>query len=366
MRQGQTDTPPVRSVAVIGAAGACGRQVVTQSLDRSLLDPDSRLQLIGHRGGASANEMHGLRADLRDAFADDAPVIELIDDPDAIDADLVVMIAGATVPTDLTANVDRALLAERNRRLFETYADALAARAGGEPLVIVQSNPVELGVAVFSERLERHRVVGAGAWSDTMRFRREIADSFGVRRTAVRAAMIGQHGDHLVPVWSRVQVDGVDEAELAAWVAGQRRGRSLAQLPAEIVAQRGRLLALVGSGDVGGAFAAVEELAADLRAALKPFLVHYTAGHTTEIVTAHAVVDLIALAMAGDDIQRPLQVRLDGEIDGISGVIGLPVLFGPAGWQWATPPQIEHDEMDALLASMDSIAAANAFARGGR
>jgi malate dehydrogenase len=241
--QRRTDTPTVRNVAVIGAAGACGRQVVTQSLDRSLLDPDSRLQLIGHRGGSSANEMHGLRSDLRDAFADDAPVIELIDDPDAIDADLVVMIAGATVPTDPTANVDRALLAERNRRLFETYADALATRAGGQPLVIVQSNPVELGVAVFSEQLERHRVVGAGAWSDTMRFRREIADSFGVRRTAVRAAMIGQHGDHLVPVWSRVQVDGVDKAELAAWVAGQRRGRSLADLPAEIVAQRGRLLA---------------------------------------------------------------------------------------------------------------------------
>ncbi len=345
---------------MIGAAGACGRQVVTQLLNRGILDPDSRLQLVGHRGGASANEMHGLRSDLRDAFADDAPAIQLVDEPDAIDADLVVMIAGATVPTDPGANVDRALLAESNRRLFEAYADALAARRGRQPLVIVQSNPVELGVAVFSSRLDRHLVVGAGAWSDTLRFRREIADSWGVRRTAVRAAMIGQHGDHVVPVWSRVQVDAVGREELAAWVADQRRGRSLAELPAEIVSQRGRLLELVGAGDVAGAFAAVERLPADLRAALKPFLVHYTAGHTTEIVTAHAVVDLIALAMAGDDTQRPLQIRLEGEVDGVSGVIGLPVLFGPAGWQWVTPPQIERDEMDALLACLDSISAANA------
>ena len=62
MRQGPADPPTVRSVAVIGAAGACGRQVATQLLNRSLLDPDSRLQLIGHRGGSSANEMHGLRS----------------------------------------------------------------------------------------------------------------------------------------------------------------------------------------------------------------------------------------------------------------------------------------------------------------
>jgi len=351
--------PEVRSVAVIGAAGACGRQLVAQLLNRSVIDPDGRLQLVGRRGGASANELHGLRVDLRDAFADDAPAIELVDDPAAVDADLVVMIAGTTIPTDPTANVDRALLAATNRAMFEQYADALAARPGRPPLVIVQSNPVELGVATFTDRLERHLVVGAGAWSDTMRFRREIADDLGIRRTAVRAAMIGQHGDHAVPVWSRITVDGVDPATLDAWRAAQRRGRHLADLPAELTAQRARLLALVAAGDVAGAFAAVAELPADLRALAKPFLVHFTAGHTTEIVTAHSVVDLVEAAIAGDDVQRPLQVRLDGEVDGLHGVLGVPVRFGPAGWQWVTPPDIDADEEAALWASAAAIAAAN-------
>ncbi len=351
-------------MAVIGAAGACGRQAVAQLLDRSLVDPDGRLQLVGHRGGSSANELHGLRADLRDAFADDAPAIELVDTPDAVDADLVVMIAGATVSTDPTANVDRAALAATNRAMFEEYADAFAARSGPAPLVIVQSNPVELGVAVFAERLDRHRVVGAGAWSDTLRFRREIADGLGVRRNAVHAAMIGQHGDHLVPVWSRVRVDGVDDAVLQAWLAGQRQGRTVSGLPAEIVAERTRLLAMVAAGDVAGAFAAAAGLPADLRAAVKPFLVHYTAGHTTEIVTAHSVVDLIAVAMRGDDVLRPLQVRLDGEVEGLSGVLGVPVLFGPAGWQWHSPPAIEDDERQAMLTSAAAIAAVTGIGPG--
>lgn len=345
----------IRNVAVVGAAGACGRQVVIQLLNRSLMASDARLQLVSRKGGSSADMMHGLRADLRDAFADDAPTIELIDEPSAIDADLVVMMAGAT----LSSGANRTELAAKNRQMFQSYADALAERSGTPPLVIVQSNPVELGVSVFSSRLERHRVVGAGAWSDSLRFRREIADALGVRRTAVQAGMIGQHGDHLVPIWSRVRVSGVDQARLDTWIAAQREARVLADLPEEIVRHRTTLLEMVSAGNIGGAFVAVESLPADLRAIIKPFLIHFTAGHTTEITTAHSVVDLIALAMEGDDIQRPLQVRLENEITGVEGVIGLPVLFGPTGWHFKSPPEIAEDELEALHICLDAIAQAN-------
>jgi len=349
-----------RSVAVVGAAGACGRQLVAQLLNRRSISPDAHLQLVGHRGGASEHELWGLCSDLSDAFADDAPTIELVHDASDVNADIVVMIAGATISTDPTANVDRALLATTNRRLFEEYAEALATRPGGPPLVIVQSNPVELGVAVMCSRLPRHRVVGAGAWSDTMRFRREIAEAFGVRRAAVRGAMIGQHGDHLVPVWSSVRVDGVADDAVHEWIAQQRAGRVLADLSAELVAHRGELMGLVKAGDLQAAFSRVGELPADLRAALKPFLVHYTAGHTTEIVTAHSVVDLVELAFAGDHVLRPLQVMLDGETEDARGVLGIPVTFGPHGWNWVTPPVIADDELAALHAAIDAIAAANA------
>ena len=351
----RSEEPEIRDIAVIGAAGACGRQVVIQLLNRSLMAADTRLQLVSRKGGSSADMMHGLRADLRDAFADDAPTIELVDEPSAVDADLVVMMAGAT----LSSGANRAELAAKNRQMFQSYADALAEQGGTPPLVIVQSNPVELGVSVFSRRLERHRVVGAGAWSDTLRFRREIADALGVRRTEVQAGMIGQHGDHLVPIWSRVRVSGTDQTRVDQWIAAQRAGRALADLPEEIVRHRTRLLEMVSSGNIGGAFVAVESLPADLRAIIKPFLIHFTAGHTTEITTAHSVVDLIALAMEGDDIQRPLQVRLENEIAGVEGVIGLPVLFGPAGWHFKSPPEIAQDELDALHICLDAIAQAN-------
>lgn len=348
------------SVAIIGAAGSCGRQLAVAILERRMLDPGARLQLVGHRGGASEHQLHGLRADLRDAFADHAPTIELVYEAADLDADIVVMLAGATIPTDAHAHADRLALARTNLSVFTTYADAIATRPGPPPpLVLVQSNPVELGVAVFARALGRHRVVGVGAHSDTMRFRRELADSHGVDRSAISAFVLGQHGDYFVPAWSGVQIEGFDDASTAAAIAAHRNGRNLTDLPDEIVAHRGALLGLVADSEVHEAFARVAELPPDLRAALKPFLVHFTAGHTTEIVTAHAVAEVLAVALEDRTAVLSLQVELDGEFDHLQGVVAVPVHFGRQGWREVAVPELAEDELALLRRAVEQISIAN-------
>lgn len=137
-------------LAIIDAAGHCGR----------VLAPTARLQRVGHRGGDSENALRGLRADLEDAFVEDAPTIDLALESGLVTAGIVVMLAGATVPTDPDKPFDRAPLARENYHLFRDYADARSRRAGAPPIVIVQSNPVELGVRIFAARLERQRARG--------------------------------------------------------------------------------------------------------------------------------------------------------------------------------------------------------------
>lgn len=349
-----------KNVAIVGAAGSCGRQLAVQLLDRKILSPDARLQLVAHHGGVSEFETHGLRADLRDAFADTAPTIELIDQPEQLNTDILVMLAGSTVPTDPTQNVDRVALARTNLRIFTAFANELARRNETPPLVIVQSNPVELGVEVFSRAIDRHLVVGAGAYSDTIRFRREIADSLGVRRSDVTAVMLGQHGDNLIPAWSQVSVNGISPDELAAWISMQRDGRSLDRLAEEIVAYRSELLSYVANRDIHGAFARVAELPPEIRAAVKPFLVHTTAGHTTEIVTAHSVADIIDTVVNGESTVLPLQVMLDNEYLDLSGVGGVPVRISSQGWTEVVDLSIANDEVDALRRAFDAVAAISA------
>ena len=347
------------SVAIIGGAGACGRQLAAQLLDRAMLAPTARLQLVVHRDGLSAHEAHGLRADLRDAFADDAPTIELIDRPGDVVADIVVMLAGATLPSDPNAAIDRAGLAVGNFTVFREYATALAARPGPAPWVVVQSNPVELGVAVFAEALGPERVIGAGAHSDTLRLRREIADALGRRRPQVHGFVVGQHGDHFVPAWSTVAVDGVGPDALAAWVAGERRGRTLAGLPEEIRTTRDALIDRIARGGIDEAFGVLAGCPADLRAAVKPFLVHYTAGRTTEMVTAHAVADLIRILAAGAREIVSVQVALAGTPHGVVGTAAVPVTLAPAGW---TPAAVTlaDDEQAALAAAAAAAGALRA------
>lgn len=348
-----------RNIAIVGATGACGRQLAVQLLDENVMDPSSRLQLVGHRGGRSESEGHGLRADLRDAFADDAPTIELVDDPRDVDADILVMLAGSTIPTDPLANVDRIAIARTNMSLFQTYADEMGQRGPDAPTVIVQSNPVELGVDIFARSIGRHRVLGAGAYSDSLRFRREIADSFGVRRSHVTGYMLGQHGDHLVPIWSSVTIDGLDADLVAQRIAELRATSSLLELPAQIVRNRGELLEYVARGDIHGAFERAMELPPTIRAAVKPFLVHTTAGHTTEIVTAHAVAQVIDHLLADDEAIVPAQVVLDGEL-GLHGVGGIPVRLGARGWTEAVDPGFDDEELTALRAALAAIEQVNA------
>ena len=67
-------------LAVIGATGHCGRQLVVQLLDRGLIPSSGTLQLVGHHGDVSEMSLHALRADLTDAFCDNSPTIEVIID----------------------------------------------------------------------------------------------------------------------------------------------------------------------------------------------------------------------------------------------------------------------------------------------
>lgn len=341
-------------IAIIGATGSCGRQVAAQLLDRRILTPSAVVHLVGHQGGAHERELWGLRADLRDAFADAAPRIELGTDVAATGAQVIVMIAGATVTTE---TADRAALAEANYRIFTETAEAVG-RMSGEVAVVVQSNPVELAVRIFAKHIPRHRLLAAAAWSDSLRFRRELGADLGVRRPMVHAEMLGQHGDHLVPIWSRIRARGVGEQQLADVIGQARDGRVLAELPDEIRHARSRTLTQIREGDIAGAYDFIGRQPADIRAAVKPFFTHFTAGRTTELATAHAVVDVVEFMAQGLRAAIPAQVMLEGEWNGIGGPLAVPVLIDPRGWSQVVEEPLADDEATALHAAAEAIARA--------
>jgi len=338
-------------VAVLGATGDVGRQVCTQLIERQVLPVTSRLQLVGRADGSSARAAYGLRADLIDAYDERMPLIDVALDPADVVADIVIAAAGRTIPAD--GSLGRDQLAAANVETFRSYADALARYGSGHEVVVVVTNPVELGVAVFAERLGRHRVIGMGAWLDTLRFRREIALTLGVRRQQVAGFAVGQHGDDVVPLWSTVRIHGLDADERAAKLQAVRGPRTLATFPAELAAAKSDLLDVAGT-DMHQAFRLVDELAPDLRAALRPWLIHGS-GAKTAVGTAGATVELVDTLTDGRDILVAGQVSLDREVHDLVGVVGVPVVIGPAGWRQVILDDLPPDEQQRFLEAADAI-----------
>jgi malate dehydrogenase len=176
----------------------------------------------------------------------------------------------------------------------------------------------------------------------------------------VQAEMWGQHGDHLVPIWSQIRVRGIDPDRLSEAVAGFRAGRSLADLPHEIQEAKGRMLALVREGRIAEARQAVQSLPPDLRAAVTPFFTHFTAGRTTEMATAHSVVDILAALARGQRQVVPAQVDVGADWPGLSGVLGVPVTLDPTGWSRVVRTDVAADEWQALHGAVAAVSSGSA------
>jgi L-lactate dehydrogenase len=81
---------------------------------------------------------------------------------------------------------------------------------------VVVSNPVDILTHLAVERsgLDWRRVIGLGTQLDTARLNSHLARRLNLPATQVRALILGEHGDSMVPIWSSATVAGLP---LAQW-----------------------------------------------------------------------------------------------------------------------------------------------------
>lgn len=109
-------------------------------------------------------------------------------------------------------------LINRNVSLFNQILDSIKnAGLRKDALVFVVSNPVDILTQLAYQRLGLpwQQVFGLGTMLDTSRFCSFIAQEFKLAPTQVRAMVLGEHGDSMVPIWSSASVNGLPLAGLA-------------------------------------------------------------------------------------------------------------------------------------------------------
>jgi L-lactate dehydrogenase len=124
------------------------------------------------------------------------------------DADLVCITAGLRRKPDES----RLDLINRNVTLFKQILDSLkSANLKKDAIVFVVSNPVDVltRLAIDYLKWDPTRTIGLGTQLDTARFRSLIGAELGLPPAQVKALILGEHGDSMVPIWSSATVAGL-------------------------------------------------------------------------------------------------------------------------------------------------------------
>ena len=189
----------MRKITVVGV-GSLGSCIAYELASRKLAD---KLVLIDiYRDLAEGNA-----EDISQAMAFRSNIDVCAGDySDAEGSDVIVVTAGKPRTPEMKSRME---LLRVNFEIIKSVASKLR-EIGGEPIIVTLTNPVDVMNYVMWRLtgFDRRRVIGSAGMLDSARFRRAISRRLGVPVLDVEAYVIGEHGEHQVPVFSRVKVKG--------------------------------------------------------------------------------------------------------------------------------------------------------------
>ncbi|MBA2528435.1 MAG: malate dehydrogenase [Euzebyales bacterium] len=157
----------------------------------------------------------------------ETPVVGTNGYGETADSDIVVVTAGKPRKPGMS----RMDLLTDNAAIVGAVATEVAASSPAAVVVVV-SNPLDEMTALFQRvsGFPHERVVGQAGMLDTARLQDKVAAKLGVSPLAVEAMTLGSHGDTMVPVPSKVTVEGkplselLSESEISELVQATRDG----------------------------------------------------------------------------------------------------------------------------------------------
>jgi malate dehydrogenase len=121
-------------------------------------------------------------------------------------SDMVIIAAGVSRKPGMS----RSELLERNTTIVSALMGEVVRYAPSCKIMMV-TNPVDVMtyLACLKSGFERNRVFGMGGILDTLRYRSYVALELGVSREDIRALVIGEHGDHMIPLVDYTTIAGI-------------------------------------------------------------------------------------------------------------------------------------------------------------
>lgn len=298
-------------IAIVGAGGGVGSSVAFNLLMQEA--PYDVAMVDGRSGMAQSHEM-----DLQQVVAAGATgTVRIVPLDDVPRADIVVV--SAAVP--LTVNRSRMAYLRQNAAVVEQVTEGLRAHGAWPGVVIVVTNPVDPMLVRLHGLggLDRHRLLGYTA-NDSARLRTAVGQLLEVAPAEVDAWVLGEHGDHCVPLTGRVRVGGA---------------------PVSLDAEQRR----AAEDFVRGWYRRHVALDSD---------------RSSTWATGLGVARMVDALVLGGGEPWPVAMVLEGEYGIHGAALTVPADLGPGGVQRVHEWPLDDAEREALQAAAESVRAAGA------
>lgn len=253
---------------------------------------------------------------------------------DIKDCALIIITAGANQKPDET----RLDLIDKNVAIMKTIIPEIQKR-NCEGILLIVSNPVDV-LTYAAYRLSgfpANRVIGSGTVLDTARLKYLLGEELQVDSRSVHAAIIGEHGDSELAVWSAANVSGI---ELETFWNYQREGhrKNMEQEPERQTEEAYQdMLQQIYEDVRDSAYKIIEKKGA------------------TYYGIAMAVGRIAESIVRNEHSILPISVLVEGEY-GLDGLcLSLPSLVGQNGLEEILPVPLDEKEKEALVESAKQL-----------
>ena len=191
-------------VSILGSTGVIGKNVAFTLARAETVD-----EIILYARHQSVEKARGETFDMYDALAAEDIDCKLTptSDFDDINGSAIVLIA-AGIPRQ--EGMNRRDLAIPNAKIVRAYAKQIALHAP-DSIILVATNPVDVMTTVALEYsgFDKNKVIGIGNHLDSLRLKAYMSYHLNINSSEVHTRVIGEHGDHMVPLLSSTTIGGI-------------------------------------------------------------------------------------------------------------------------------------------------------------
>ena len=191
-------------VSILGSTGIIGKNVAF-----TLAREDTVDEIVMFTRPESVEKAKGETYDMYDALASrdiDCKLTPTCDFEDIAGSDIALISAG--IPRK--EGMKRLDLAVPNAEIVSFYAKKIA-EYSPDSIILVATNPVDVmtTIALKSSGFKKKKVIGVGNHLDSLRLKNYFSRQLDINSSEVHTRVIGEHGDHMVPLLSSTTIGGI-------------------------------------------------------------------------------------------------------------------------------------------------------------